>query len=329
MIRYLNFFIHSMLKYNISLIRHNGINKMKENTLRKLEYIAAIIIYGTIGCFTKFIDLPSSIIVLSRGIIGSLFILLFMLIKREKINFSSIKQNIIPLLFGGISLGFNWIFLFSAYTKTSVANAILLNYLAPVMFILLAWIIFKEKMKAYKIICIIISLIGMAMICGVFEGGLSINLQGLIYGLLAACFYVLLLVFNKKLNSVDSLNRTLVQLLAATFVMLPYALIKEDIFSLSFSSKNIIFLIILGIVHTGLAYLLYLGSMAWLRAQTIAIYSYIEPVLSVLLSYFILKEDMSIMGFIGGGLILSGTLLSEIIHIYIANHNNKHDNKQI
>ncbi len=297
---------------------------MKENKLRKLEYIIAIFIYGTIGCFSRFIDLPSGLIVLSRGIIGSLFILAFLLIKRQKINFEKIKKNIVPLILGGASLGFNWIFLFSAYSETTVANSILLNYLAPAMFIIAAVIIFKEKMKIYKIICVIVSLFGMAMICGVFEGGINMSTLGLVFGLLASIAYLLLLVFNKMLKDVDSTDRTLVQLVVASIVMLPYALFTADFSTIVVSPKAIIFLVILGLIHTGLAYLMYLGSMAYLRAQTIAIYSYIEPVLSVLLSYFILHENMTVIGFIGGGLILGGTLVSEIIHAYtIKKHKEK------
>lgn len=298
---------------------------MRENKFRKIEYILAIVIYGTIGCFTKFIDLPSGLIVLSRGLLGSLFILGFLLIKRQKINFGKIKNNLWPLVLGGVSLGLNWIFLFSAYTKTTVANSILLNYLAPAMFIIAAIILFKEKMKIYKIVCVIISLIGMAMICGVFEGGIKMDLLGLIFGVLAAICYLLLLIFNKKLNDVDSTDRTLVQLVVATMVMLPYALLTADFPNISITPKAIIFLIILGFIHTGLAYLMYLGSMAYLRAQTIAIYSYIEPVLSVLLSFFILKENMSVLGFVGGGLILGGTIVSEIIHAYTLK---KHEQKE-
>lgn len=289
---------------------------MKENKFRKLEYILAIIIYGTIGCFSKFINLPSGLIVLSRGLIGSLFIILFLLIKKQKLDITGIKKNIIPLILGGVSLGLNWIFLFGAYNFTSVSNAILLNYLAPAIFIVVAIMFFKEKLKLYKIICVIISFIGLLLICGIFEGGVNLSTKGLIFGLLAATFYVFLLVFNKMLKEVDSISRTLVQLLGASMVMLPYAILTADFSEIVIDAKMIIFLAILGVVHTGIAYLMYLGSMSYLRAQTIAIYSYIEPALSVFLSFFILKENMTPLGFVGGGLILGGTLVSELIHGY-------------
>lgn len=288
----------------------------EENKIRKLEYMLAMFIYGTIGCFSKFINLPSGLIVLSRGIIGSVVLLVFLLIKRQKLDTTGIKQNILPLILGGASLGLNWIFLFGAYNYTSVANGCLLNYLAPAMFIIVAIIIFKERLAIYKLICVIISFIGMGLICGVFESGVSINTRGLIYGLLAAVFYLFLLIFNKMLKDIDSISRTLIQLLSATCVMLPYALFTTDFSIITVDFKMIAFLIILGVIHTGIAYLMYFGSMAYLRAQTIAIYSYIEPVVSVFLSYFILKEDMSVFGFIGGFLILGGTLASEIIHGY-------------
>lgn len=288
----------------------------EENKIRKIEYMLAMFIYGTIGCFSKFINIPSGLMVLSRGIIGSIVLAIFLLIKRSKLDFLAIKKNILPLILGGASLGLNWIFLFGAYNFTSVANACLLNYLAPALFIIAAVILFKERLAIYKIICVIVSFFGMGLICGVFEEGASISSRGLIYGVLAAIFYLFLLIFNKMLKDIDSISRTLIQLICASLVMLPYALFTTNFSEISVDFKMICFILILGIIHTGIAYLMYFGSMAFLRAQTIAIYSYIEPVVSVFLSYFILKEDMSIFGFIGGFLILGGTLASEIIHGY-------------
>lgn len=104
----------------------------------KLSLLSAMLIFGTIGLFIRYIPLPSSLIAFSRGFIGTLFILLFLAVKRMPISWTAIRQNIGRLLLCGICIGFNWIFLFEAYRYTSVAIATLCYYMAPIIVILVS-----------------------------------------------------------------------------------------------------------------------------------------------------------------------------------------------
>jgi len=67
-----------------------------------------------------------------------------------------------------------------------------------------------------------------------------------------------------------------------------------------------------GILHTGVAYALYFGSMDHLRAQTIALFSYIDPVVAILLSALVLLEPVGPLSLIGAVLVLGSTLVSEL-----------------
>ena len=71
-------------------------------------------------------------------------------------------------------------------------------------------------------------------------------------------------------------------------------------------------LCIVGIVHTGIAYVLYFGSIKELPAQTVAIFSYIDPILAILLSALLLKENMDMLSILGALLILGSTFVSEM-----------------
>ena len=71
-------------------------------------------------------------------------------------------------------------------------------------------------------------------------------------------------------------------------------------------------LLLVGILHTGVTYLLYFGSMGHLKAQTVAIISYIDPVVAVLISIFVLGEGMNVIGVVGAVLILGAALASEL-----------------
>ena len=71
-------------------------------------------------------------------------------------------------------------------------------------------------------------------------------------------------------------------------------------------------LLVVGIVHTGIAYVLYFGSIAFVPAQTAALLSYIDPVVAVLLSLLLLKEPMSVPAIIGAVLVIGAMIVSEI-----------------
>mgnify|MGYP003293976153 CR=1 FL=1 len=278
-----------------------------------IQYIIAMAIYGTAGIVSRFLPLPAGLIVLSRGVIGVLCMLIFIfLIQRRIPNWQIIKKNLLWLLLAGFSLGGNWIFLFTSYNVMNVSLGTLFNYLAPVLMIFVAPIIFKEKITPLKVVCALIALFGMVLVSGVIGGEGTISLEGLLIGLGSAFCYVCIVVFNKMLKEVDPFDKTLVVLASATMIMLPYALLTSDFASIVWDPMMIVFILILGIVHTGIAYIFYLGPMPFMSTQSIAILSYVEPVLSIILSFLVLHESLSYIAWIGAILMLGATLISEI-----------------
>ena len=93
---------------------------------------------------------------------------------------------------------------------------------------------------------------------------------------------------------------------------MPYCLITVDIGALEVTPVSAVLLLIVGIVHTGIAYVLYFGSIKELPAQTVAIFSYIDPILAVLLSALLLKENMDMLSILGAVMILGSTFVSEM-----------------
>ena len=68
----------------------------------------------------------------------------------------------------------------------------------------------------------------------------------------------------------------------------------------------------MGLVHTGMAYAIYFGSMSHLKAQSIAVLGYIDPVFALLLSALVLHESLTVFGILGAVLIIGSALVSEI-----------------
>lgn len=280
----------------------------------KLRNIIAMLIFGTIGLFVKNIELNSSEIALTRGFIGGITLLFVMVLLKKKISLEAIKRNAYLLIFSGLAVGLNWIFLFQGYKYTSISNATLSYYFAPVFVTLLAPVVLKERLTISKFLCVLMALVGMFCIVGVDGVNGGSDLIGIAYGLLAAGFYASVILMNKFLKGIDSLEITIIQLLSATITLLPYVLYMDSGKSLNISLNSIPYILILGIVHTGIAYLLYFSSLQELKGQTIAVLSYIDPVFAIIISAIILKEHLGVLQIIGGILILGSSFLSEILN---------------
>ena len=102
----------------------------------KLELVASMFIFGTIGIFVRHIPLPSSMIALVRGFVGAFFVLLFVCLKKSRLDLAAIRKNFVMLALSGAFIGINWILLFESYRYTTVATATLCYYMQPIFVIL-------------------------------------------------------------------------------------------------------------------------------------------------------------------------------------------------
>jgi drug/metabolite transporter (DMT)-like permease len=102
------------------------------------------------------------------------------------------------------------------------------------------------------------------------------------------------------------------QLGTAAIAILPYTLLTENFADITFTPVAVCMLFFVGIVHTGIAYTLYFGSMSGLKTQTIALFSYIDPVVAIILSAVILQENIGLWGVIGAVMVLGSTMVSEL-----------------
>lgn len=275
----------------------------------KASIILSMVIFGTIGIFVNYIGLPSGVIAAFRGITGAVVIFFVMLLTGRKVDFKAIKKKLAVLLASGVAIGFNWILLFEAYRFTGIPVATVCYYTAPIIVVIASTFIFKDRLRAKQIICVFIALVGVALVSGVFQSDGS-KITGVLCGLGAAVLYASVMIMNKFMGEVESYERTVIQLASAGFVVLPYALFTMG--DITFNSKSAILLVVVGVVHTGFAYLLYFGAMKKLKSQTVAILSYIDPASAIILSSIVFMQLPTVYEFIGVVLIMSAAILSEI-----------------
>ncbi len=156
----------------------------------------------------------------------------------------------------------------------------------------------------------------MVFISGILNGGNGLQTQdvtGIFFGLGAAALYAAVVILNKKVVLDDAYEKAILQLGAAAIVLIPYLLLTEDLSGMTFDIVAVVMVLLLGILHTGIAYALYFGSMKHLKAQSIAVLSYMDPVFALLLSALVLHERLSLLGIIGAALFFGSALFSELI----------------
>ena len=273
-----------------------------------------MLIFGTVGVFRRYIPLPSAFLAFSRGILGGLFLMAFVRLRKKGTGMKLPLRTLLRLVVTGAMIGINWILLFEAYNHTTVAVATLCYYMEPTIIILASPFVFKERLTGKKAVCALVSVIGMVLVSGVIGAGgvRSGNLRGVALGLGAALFYSAVVILNKKTPGIDAYQRTTVLLLSAGIVMLPYLLLTGGFVGGDFSLSSVLLLFVLGVVHTGIAYAMYFGSMDGLKMQTIAVFSYIDPVSALLFSALLLREPLGVLSIVGAVMILGSSVFSEL-----------------
>ncbi len=270
-------------------------------------------IFGTLGPFVRNIGVSSGELALYRAVLAVLFLVIYFLVRRQKLDLATMKKELPLLILSGMAMAVNWMLLFEAYKYTTVSVATLSYYFAPVIVIVACPILFREKITVKQIVCFIMSTIGLMLIVGISEIGKGdSDFIGVLFGLGAAVFYATVILLNKFIKGTTGIQRTFIQFLAAVMLLIPYVGFTGGITLGNLDTTGWICLLIVGVLHTGITYCIYFSAIKELPGQEAAILSYVDPLVAVLVSVTVLSEPLSPMQIIGGVLILGFTLLNEI-----------------
>lgn len=288
-------------------------NQENNDSRAKLNLLFTIMLFGTIGTLSRFINMPSSVICLGRAFFGVIIILAVITLRRERPDYEAIKRNIGWLTLSSFLMCANWICQFEAFKYTTIATSTLCYYMQPVFYILAAAVVLRERLSARKIVCVIIAFCGMILVSGVLQTGLHFSeMRGVLFGVSGGFFYAMVVLINKYMKDISPMNTVIVQLAMVSLIMLPYSALTGAFREVSITMTGIICLLVLGFLHTGIGYIIYFDAVNRLPAQTVGIMSYIDPVEAILLSAFFLKEPISVYTIIGAVMILGAAAFSEL-----------------
>lgn len=277
-----------------------------------LKMILAMTIFGSIGIFVHEIGLPPAIIACIRAIVGTAFLAIILGFYNHRSNFASFRKNAVPIILSGVALAFNWIFLFEAYRNTSIPVATVCYNLAPVFVLILSPIILRERITILNVACTLGSLAGAVLISGVLTNDAA-NRVGVTYAILAAVLYCAVMILNKKISGISSLDNSFYQMAVASVVTVIYSVLTVDMTTVTFSGNVGWMLLLLGILHTAIAYSLTFSASKRMTAQAWGVLSYLEPATAIVLAFVILKQNLTSIEILGTIMIFGFAIINGIV----------------
>lgn len=274
-----------------------------------LKFMAAMVIFGTNGWVIAHIQLSTAEILFLRTILGAGFLLIVVL-RAGGFCFSALRQDFVAATMGGLALGLNSMFLFEAYRVASVSLATLMYYCGPMFVLLASPILFHERLTWNKLVAAVAVACGMICITG------SVDLQssvgwGLLLAVAGGFFYAVMIVSNKAVKTMTGVQCTLYEIVVAFAVAVVYLVATRVPFPIVPAQEELLYIVILGLVNTGLVYYLYFSSLQTLPAHTVSLVCYLDPVTALFVSVAFLGETLLPVQFLGAVLVLGGACLGE------------------
>ena len=274
------------------------------------KYFLAVLLFGSNGIVASQIHLSSYEIVLLRTMLGSVLLVGLFFAGRGKLDFYRHKKDAACLAVSGIAMGASWMLLYEAYARIGVSVATGLYYCGPVIVMVLSPVLFREKLTAHKIAGFIVVLLGVFLVNGSASGGKADGL-GYACGLLSALMYAFMVIFNKKAGKITGMENAMVQMLVSFLTVAVFVGLRQGL-SLEIAGGDWPWILLLGLVNTGIGCYFYFSSIGFLPVQTVAVCGYLEPLSAVLLSAVILGETMRPLQILGAVCILGGALFGEL-----------------
>jgi RarD protein len=285
-----------------------------------LAVIASMLIWGSVGIFSRKAGQDPLITVTYRVLFGALALGALELWQRFA---GRARPWAVPagrskalhlglLLFSGLALAANWLFFFKAVDATSLTNAVLSYYAAPVIVATTSPLLLRERLEGRTVWAIGLAAGGVFLM--LYQPGQKLSgadVAGIGYGLTAAAFYAMVTITGRWLREVEPTRLVLVQTAVASAVLLPAALLSPGLSArlLFIPPAALGLLAVVGVVHTALALVLYFEGLQRVKVQHVGVLAYLDPVSAILFGLLFLGDQPTVWSLVGGALVLGGSAL--------------------
>lgn len=279
-----------------------------------LEIHLAVLLFGLSGLFGKLIVLPAIMIVFGRVVFASVFLLAVLLALKKPLLLDKLKDYAVMAGMGAL-LAVHWSTFFFAIQLSTVAIGLLTFSTFPVFVAFLEPYFFKEKRSVREIVVALVAFGGIILVIPEFELSSQLT-QGGFWGVLSGLTFALLSLLNRKyVKAYPGMVVAFYEQAVAAVLLIPYFVIQQPLIQ----AGDLILLVLLGIVFTGMAHSLFINGLQDVKTQTAAIISCLEPVYGIAFAALYLQELPGIRELAGGVIILAAVCYSTV-------WNNQHGN---
>lgn len=252
-----------------------------DNTVRgTIEMTAAMAILGTIGWFVVMSGQPIMDVVFWRCAFGAVMLLVVCAALGLLRGRLTLRIVAIAAL-GGAAIVINWLLLFSAFSRASISIATAVYNTQPFMLVGFGALFFGERLTLTKLTWLGIAFAGMLLIVQATPDAGNVGtgyFTGIAMALGAAFFWAVAAIVTKKLRGTPPHLIALIQVCVGVVMLAPFANLSD----LPADAWSWTMLATLGIVHTGLMYILMYGAIQKLPTHLQGSLSFIYPVVAIL-----------------------------------------------
>lgn len=259
----------------------------------------AVMLFGLAGVIGKFVTVSAILTTFARVFFSFVFLLIVMLVKREKIVLNN-RNDYYLISFAGVVMAIHWFTFLQAIQMSSVAVGTITFSTFPLFVTFLEPLVYKEKLKLKNIVVAVIMFLGVLITVPEFTLKNQMTLA-IIIGMFGSLSYAVLCLINRYFSKYYT-GRTicLYEQGVASIVLLPSLFVVK----INLTATDFIALVFLGIVCTAIAHSIYISSLKKVKVHTAGIISGLESVYSIIFALILLQEFISIKEFLGAVFIL-------------------------
>ncbi|GAA4906186.1 DMT family transporter [Streptomyces coeruleoprunus] len=276
---------------------------MRNETRGTLELTLAMVLSGTLGVFVVESGASPFTVVLFRCLFGAAALGAYALARGYFTGHGFTPRKLGLAALGGVFIVFNWVFLFEAYEATSISFATVVYHTQPFYVVLLGALVLRERLTAAKLGWLAVAFAGLVLVAGVRPGDTG-SLEGLGFALLAAVLYAVSTIVTKRVTGVRPHLVALVQVLVGVPLLLPFASFGE----LGGLGAGWAWLAGLGVIHTGLMYVLMYAAYQKLPTAKIAVLAFTYPAVAMVVDWAVYGHHIGLVQALGLPLIVLASL---------------------
>lgn len=285
----------------------NSLEERRPTNVGALELIAAMVLSGTIGVFVVESGADPFTVVFFRCVFGAIALGTYCLLRGFFTNTGFTAKTLGLAALGGVFIVFNWAFLFESYHLTSITLGTVIYHTQPFYVVILGSIIFKEQLTKAKIGWVVVAFVGVVLVSNLLVTGAGTgagHLLGMGSALLAAVLYAFATLIAKRIKGIKPHLIALVQVVIGIPLLLPFVTFGD----LNGLGAGWGWLIGLGVIHTGVMYVLMYSSYQKLPTATIAVLSFIYPAVALVVDMMVYGTRINPLQALGMVVIVTASL---------------------